>query len=167
MSAESWDESWFFDIDNLEDFDDEVDKSDFEEILEEFPNAANLPDMVTIKQHWPIITGIDCPSNNNFISKKDIATTDSNDLPNPMPFSDDHFTVYDYLSDEYASAETLNEAIKMRGKKRFLKLSLQKTLHLTLKKLQSSVLVNFGFNQLGISQKKTAEISRKNSLSLV
>lgn len=97
MSEESWDESWFFDIANLEDFDDEVDKSDFEEILEEFPNAANLPDMVTIKQHRPIITGIDCPSNNNFISKKDIATTDSNDLPNPMPFSGDHFTVNDYL----------------------------------------------------------------------
>ena len=121
MSEESWDESWFFDIANLEDFDDEVDKSDFEEILEEFPNAANLPDMVTIKQHRPIITGIDCPSNNNFISKKDIATTDSNDLPNPMPFSGDHFTVNDYLSDEYASAKTLNEAITMRGQKAFFK----------------------------------------------
>lgn len=106
MSTESCDESWFFDIDNLEDFDDKVDKSDFEEILEEFPNAANLPDMVAIKQHRPIITGIDFPSNNNsFISKKDIATKDSNDLPNPTPFSGDHFTVLDYLSEEYASAE--------------------------------------------------------------
>lgn len=121
MSVESWDESWFFDIANLEDFDDEVDKSDFEEILEEFPNAANLPDMVTIKQHRPIITGIDGPSNNNFISKKDMATTDSNDLPSPIPFSGEHFTVFDYLSDEYAAAETLEDAIKIRGQKAFFK----------------------------------------------
>lgn len=117
-----WNKSEFFDIPNLEDSDNENIKSDFEELLEEFPNAANLPDMVTIKQHRPIITGIDCLSNNNnFISKKDTATTDSNDLPNPIPFSGNHFTVYDYLSDEYASAETLNEAIKMREQKAFFK----------------------------------------------
>lgn len=121
MSEESWDESWFFDIANLEDFDDEVDKSDFEEILEEFPNAANLADVIAVRQHQPIITGANCLSNDStFISsKKDIDTKDSNDLPNPMPFSGDHFTVYDYLSDEYAAAETLEDAIKIRGQKAF------------------------------------------------
>ena len=68
MSEESWDESWFFDIANLEDFDDEVDKSDFEEILEEFPNAANLADVIAVRQHQPIITGANCLSNDsNFI----------------------------------------------------------------------------------------------------
>ena len=57
MDKRLWNESGFFDIPNLEDSDDEINKSDFEELLEEFPNAANLPDMVAIKQHQPIITG--------------------------------------------------------------------------------------------------------------
>lgn len=169
MDKRLWNESGFFDIPNLEDSDDEINKSDFEELLEEFPNAANLADVIAVRQHRPIITGAKCLSNDStFISKKDIDTKDANNLPSPIPFSGEHFTVLDYLSDEYAAAETLEDAIKMRGQKAFFQtVAPEDFAPDTKKKLQNSVLANFGFNQLGIFQKKTVEISRKNSLLLV
>lgn len=120
MDKRLWNESGFFDIPNLENSDDEVNKSDFEELLEEFPNAANLADVIAVRQHQPIITGANClPNDNTFISKKDIDTKDADNLPSPIPFSGEHFTVLDYLSEEYAAAETLEDAIKMRGQKAF------------------------------------------------
>lgn len=120
MDKRLWNESGFFDIPNLEDSDDEINKSDFEELLEEFPNAANLADVIAVRKHQPIITGANClSSDNTFISKNDVDTKDADNLPSPIPFSGEHFTVLDYLSDEYAAAETLEDAIKMRGQKAF------------------------------------------------
>ncbi|WP_033506619.1 hypothetical protein [Bifidobacterium pullorum] len=52
----------------------------------------------------------------------DSAVSDENDpigLPEPQKYDRPYFDVFDYLSDEYADARNLNEAIDMRGQKAF------------------------------------------------
>lgn len=44
---------------------------------------------------------------------------DESGLPEPQKYDRPYFDVFDYLSDEYADARNLNEAIDMRGQKAF------------------------------------------------
>lgn len=44
---------------------------------------------------------------------------DQSGLPEPQEYDRPYFDVFDYLSDEYADARNLNEAIHMRGQKAF------------------------------------------------
>ena len=44
---------------------------------------------------------------------------DESGLPEPQEYDRPYFDVFDYLSDEYADARNLNEAIDMRGQKAF------------------------------------------------
>ena len=44
---------------------------------------------------------------------------DESGLPKPQEYDRTYFDVFDYLSDEYADARNLNEAIEIRGQKAF------------------------------------------------
>ena len=44
---------------------------------------------------------------------------DESGLPKPQEYDRPYFDVFDYLSDEYADARNLNEAIEIRGQKAF------------------------------------------------
>ena len=82
------------------------------ELLERYPDAANLACEVDARKHKPFALALDSSSYNDF---KSSAETDENGLPSPKPYEGERFSVYDYKSSKYAEASTIEEAITMRG----------------------------------------------------
>lgn len=93
--------------------------SEYETLVEEYPDAANLASAEDARNHHPILEGVyqGAPSDDGDGPSED--HRDEFGLPGPEPYAGDGFTALDYDSEEYADAETLGDAIKKRGRKAF------------------------------------------------
>lgn len=91
------------------------------ELLEDYPNAANLASEAEARAHLPLVKGL-VPNSDASLEGLNARQTDEHGLPIPIPYEGEHFTVRDYQSEEYAGAANLDEAIAMRGEKAFFKM---------------------------------------------
>lgn len=94
-------------------------QSEYEELAEEFPNARNLAGAEEARLHQPLLAKAKHDGDTADADDSQTSHEDAVELPEPDPYSGDSFTVFDYASDEYADADTLGDAIAMRGRKAF------------------------------------------------
>ncbi len=104
-----------------DDFYDEDFLSVYLELLEDYPNAANLASETEARAHQPLVKDLVLNAG-TVLEGADARQTDKQGLPIPTPYEGEAFSVEDYQSGEYAGAANLDEAIAMRGEKAFFKM---------------------------------------------